>query len=477
MYITRFLLFFAIFVPVLQAHSQKIEIKLGADEIRINEPWTITLSAFNTELKSYDAFPDIEGFRKGAPATRSSTSYINGAVSSVQSVIMTYLPRREGVVKVPSFNMKVNNQFFRVKGKQVTVKPPSAVAQRPGGAIPRRLDDFFGSEEPEYVDIKEDAFLALTTDKKEVYVGQGVNATLAFYMAENNRAPLQFYNISKQLADILKKIKPANCWEENFDIENIEGVRVTMNGKDYVQWKIYQAVFFPLNTQTISFPSVGLEMLKPKVARNPSFFSPNTQEGYKVFYSKPVTVTVKDLPPHPLSSRVAVGEFRLDERISGTDLTTGQSSAYQFNILGEGNIAYLEKPEVKDATSFEIYEPSVTQEISRKNSRVSGKKNFSYFIIPKEPGSFSLAPVFQWVYFSPQRERYDTLRSSLTVSVTGKSRKNEEIDAHDPGSFYEKIAATDNELKKQNTSAPGKWAFHAFLVLMAGASAFLLFRR
>ena len=34
---------------------------------------------------------------------------------------------------------------------------------------------------------------------------------------------MRFYELGKQLTEIIKKIKPANCWEENFNIENIDG--------------------------------------------------------------------------------------------------------------------------------------------------------------------------------------------------------------------------------------------------------------
>ena len=40
---------------------------------------------------------------------------------------------------------------------------------------------FFGEGETEFVDIKEDAFLALTTSKDDVYVGEGFNTTLSFF--------------------------------------------------------------------------------------------------------------------------------------------------------------------------------------------------------------------------------------------------------------------------------------------------------
>ncbi len=456
--------------------AQKTEINLGPDEITQNDTWTIAITVYNEPLKSYDAFPEIKGFRKGTEMRRSFTSSVNGKVNSVQSVIMNYYPLKAGVITVPSVSMKINDKLVRVQGKQVTVKKAPQYNQPPN-AYNRKPDDFFGADDSQFVEVRDDAFLALTTDKKEVYLGEGVNAVLAFYMPEDNLATLRWYDLSKQLTEILKKLKPTSCWEENFEIENVEGDLVTINGRQFLRYKIYQAMFYPFNTQPINFPAVSLDMLKYNVARNPSYFRSNTRETLKTYTSKPVTVKVKELPPHPLSNSVAVGEFRLDDRIIDTNLKTGQSAAYEFNIVGEGNIASLPQPKVRKGGALEIYDPSTRQELSKSRNRISGTKSFRYFMIPKEPGQYKLGDYFQWVYFSPQRERYDTLRSNTTVYITGESKQNETIDAQDPGSFYEQIQVADNQLRAASGGNRSGWWFHGFLLVMVGASMFLLLKK
>ena len=93
-------------------------------------------------------------------------------------------------------------------------------------------------------------------------MGEGFSTTFAFYVADANRAPLQFHDAGKQLSTILKDLKPENCWEENYNIENIYGERVALNGKSYTRYKIYQATYYPLNLETVNFPSVPFEMIK-----------------------------------------------------------------------------------------------------------------------------------------------------------------------------------------------------------------------
>lgn len=468
------------FLLVISAHSQNVQITLGPDEIGQNQGWTITVTVNNDRLKNYDNFPDIEGFQKRGTSSSSQTNIINGQISSSQSIIMTYAPTRQGTVTVPSFKMKVNDQPFSVTGKKVKVGAPvqSQQADPFRSFFDRDPNNFFGRSEPtEFVDVKEDALLALTNSKDEVYMGEGFTTTLSFLVADNNRALLQFHEIGKQLSEILKKLKPGNCWEENFNIENIEGEPIKVGDKNYMQYKIYQATFFPLNNQPVVFPSVGLEMIKFKVAKNPSFFGQNRKEDFKTFYSRAKTVRVKELPPHPLRDEVAVGKYKLDERINRTELQTGQSVSYDFNVYGEGNISGIAKPVLPANSSFDFYEPNIKQNINREAGHITGTKSFSYFMIPKEPGTYKLGDYFRMVYFNLETKKYDTLKSHLVVNVVGESFKNLSIGSNDLGSFYDRIDSTDNSLRSFSDSRWMKWSINIFIIVLLSASVYVVLKK
>ncbi len=470
--------FFTLLWITFQVEAQQIQIQLGPDEVGDNQAWTIAVTVFNGQLKTYDNFPEIDGFKKRGTSSQSQTSIVNGQVTSTQSIIMTYAPTRQGTFMVPSFSMKINDQVTASPGKKVRVGPPiQAQARDPFRSMFEARDPFsdpYGRGEGEFVDVKEDALLALTTSKDEVYIGEGFTATLSFLVADNNRAPMQFHDLGRQLSEILKKLKPSNCWEENFNIENIEGEPIQINGKGYTQYKIYQAAFYPLNSEPVNFSSVGLDMIKFKVAKNPSFFGQNRQEDFKTFYSKAKSVRVRELPPHPLQNSVAVGNYQLDEKLTTLQMKTGQSVGYEFNIYGEGNISSIERPVVTKDNNFDFYEPNIQQNITRDGGRVAGTKSFRYFIVPKEPGQFALGDYFQWIFFNPAKKEYDTLRSQLVINVEGESQRNQAIQSTDVGSFYERIDMTDNTLRSSSQSDWMKPALNLFIVVMLGASLYLL---
>lgn len=478
---TKYNLVFLILILILPALSfaQEKSIILGPDEISVNEIFTITITVQNEKLNSYGAFPEIPGFIKRGTSSSSSTNFVNGQMSSSQSIVQNYIALGEGSVTIPAFSMKINGETIQSPGKTVKVGPAAPQAQQ--GNDPFDYDpfeDFFGRRGPqEYVNVEDDAFFSLTTSKDVVYQGEGFTVTLAFYVAEANRAQLQFYEVGQQLTDILKKIRPANSWEENFNIESINREPVTINNKRYSQYKIYQATYYPLNLESIKFPSVGLKLVKFKEAKNPTFFGRNRKEDFKTFYTQAKTVKVKELPPHPLKNQVFVGNYELSESINTEELKTGESFTLKFTVKGTGNISAIEEPEVKRDKNFDFYDPNVQQNIVRASNRVRGSKSFSYYGIPKEPGTYDLKNYFNWIYFNPSIEKYDTLSSSIIVNVSGESKRNEYISSNHPGGFYDQIAMEDNALSSRHKPDLMKIFANAFILIMLVLTGLVVFKK
>ena len=304
-------------------------------------------------------------------------------------------------------------------------------------------------EEPkkeEFVEVKDEAFLALTTNKSEVYVGEGFTTTLSFYVSASNRASLSFYQLNEQLTDILKALKPEGCWEENFLIQQIEAERVQIKGKPYTRHVLARSVFYPLQIAEVVFPSVGLKMLKYKVSKSPSIWGRRKQSAYKTFYTKAKKIRVNQLPPHPLREQVAVGRYRISEEEKPRKLRTGEGFNYKFTISGEGNISAIRAPKPEKDPRLQFYAPQLSQHIYRSNL-VYGDKTFTYHILPQEAGTYPLSELLKWVYFDPSRSRYDTLQPRLVLEVEGKSLRNLQVQSNQEDSFYKYL------LQESTTSA------------------------
>ena len=137
----------------------------------------------------------------------------------------------------------------------------------------------------------------------------------------------------------------------------------------------------------------------------------------------------------------------------------------------------MEEPVVPTTDAFDFYAPNVKQDITRSSGRVTGTKSFNYYGIPNEPGTYELGDYFQWVFFNPDDEKYDTLRSNQTLVVTGESRKNQYILSNDMGSFYDGIEFKDNKLVGMNESSWMRIFTNIFIVMMLGLTAYMVFKK
>ncbi len=460
-------------------YGQNAKIILGPDNIALNQAFTITVEVQNNRIKDIGNFPELEGFNKISKSSSSSTNIINGQYSTTQSIIQNYRPTQEGTVVIKPFTIEVNGQLIKSPGKRVTIGPALQQQKRYDPFSYDPFEEFFGKRQPqEFIDIKGDAFLALTIDKKEVFVGEGFTVTLGVYNSSSKPDDIDWpRDISEQLAEIKKKITPSNCWEENFKISNLGREDVEINNKRYGQYKLFQATFFPLNNESIHFPAISLNMIKYKVAKNPTFFGRTRQADTKVFTSKAKTIRIKELPPHPLKDKVPVGRYILGEEISDEQLETGKSFIYHFTVKGEGNISAINNPTVKESENFDFYTPNIRQNINRSNNKVRGSKDFNYYGIPNEPGEFELGDQISLIYFDPYEEKYDTLKSNIKVIVTGESKKNVSISSNDLGSFYNMIDIENNKLESINKKGIVKLIGNIFILMMIGLTLFFIFRK
>ena len=480
--ISRGAVFFAMMLVAVgfTLNAQEVSIDLGPDEIALNQGFTITITVQNERLRDYDDFPEIDGFRKMGTTSSSNTSIINGQISSSQSTIQQYAALQEGTFRLKPFSMTINGKKVSSPGKSIKVGPASKRTARRDPFSNSIFDDYFGrgsTGEEEFMDVKADAFLALTTDKEEVYLGEGFTATLAFYVSEANRAELEFYDLSRQVSEATKLISPANCWEESFSIENIKGELVVLNKKRYMRYKLFQSAYYPWNLEPIELNSVPLELIKYKVSKRRSFFGRNKKEDFQTFYSLPKVIEVKDLPQHPLKDQVAVGDYYLEEKVSSTTPKTGESFNYRFQVFGEGNISAINNPEVPDDEVFDFYPPNVQQNIKRGNGKVNGVKQFNYYGIPNEPGKYNLKDYFSWIFFNTKTERYDTLSSELVLNVSGESKRNQSISANDLGSFYDIIDFENNNLASRTADVYIKIFANIFILIMLVLSLIFVFRK
>ncbi len=453
MKLLKFYYFFVLFIYYLPnvafSHSglmqeNPISIELGETNISIERPFTISVILKNSETRPTITFPDIKGFTKRGRETSVTTNLLNGKSIVSQIITQNYLANKTGQYELPAFTLTIDETSIRSEGATITVR---AATTPPGSATAQSSST---APQSQSISVPGPAFLSLSTSKNAVYVGEGFTVKLALFVAETYPFELSFYELEQQLQQLLKKLRPTNCWEENAGIAEVQSQPVTLNGKRFTEYRIYQATFFPLNKQPIQFPTAALQMVRFKPAATPG--------GKRIkeivpFASKPLSIAVRALPPHPLNDRVPVGQYRLFDYVSRRNPAVGQSVQYDLRIDGEGNIASLPAPNLPQHAGLDIFPPEESTSINRSGGTVRGYKRFRYLLVPRQNGVFPLKKLFQFIYFDPQRNRYDTLYATQRIQVGGISTTAEDtVQVSLPGSIYtgiEKISSTNQPLNPQ----------------------------
>lgn len=380
--------------------QEEVSIGFGKKTLLIDEPLIINVIIKGSDKSNVSVFPEIQGFTK-------ADRKITHTKGQSHTITQNYNPTKDGTFRIPTFELTVNGKIYESDPTTIIVTSP------------KDEDDEEGNEVISPENIKENAFLAMNVDKNSVFVGEGFRVSLAFYIAETNTMQMSFPdNLNAQVDAIAKKIKSPDCLEERINITNIVDEHRVINGKKFLVYKIFEAVYFPLNSQTVKIPSVELKMDQSKK---------NSSEKESIsFTNKPFAVKVEELPDHPLKDKVVAGDFKLTEQIETRKINTGKSFNYSLKISGQGNFSTVNVSSPANDSFFDFYPPEV-KETHSSDFRIQ-EKEFRYRIVPKDSGQQSLDKYFYWVYFNTRTKSYDTLKSRLKIKVLGKAIADKESD-------------------------------------------------
>jgi hypothetical protein len=139
-----------------------------------------------------------------------------------------------------------------------------------------------------------------------------------------------------------------------------------------------------------------------------------------VFSSRPLVITPKELPNHPLKGKVPVGDFRLEETVSKTNVNTGDTVIYVSSVIGDGNSILLESKLPESDYFLNFYSAGSQSSVFPFGDKMLGNKTEKMLIIPSQPGKFALKSYFNWIFFNIRTAAYDTLHSDVLLTVSGQ---------------------------------------------------------
>ncbi|GHV58414.1 aerotolerance-like protein [Bacteroidia bacterium] len=382
--------------------------------------------------------PDIGGLQVlyGPTLSQSgtSTSIINGSVSSQRTEVYTYIlmADKEGEYTLPAATIHVGNSEYKSNELKVNVLPQD---QATAAANANTQSAQQQSNQENNTQLSNDnIFIRMNISKSSVYENEGFLVTFKLYTTvdvsnfENIKFP-EFEGFIAQEIDL-----PDN---KQMNLENYQG-------RNYRTVILKQTMLYPQRAGKMTIGQGKFDAIvrvRAQSQRTRSFFE-DFLDSYsnvkKTLISPAATIDVKALPAgKPASYTGAVGDYKMTSSISSTNMKANEPVTIKITISGNGNIKLVKNPDIVFPNDFEIYDPKVDVNSRVTTSGVSGTKTIEYYAVPRYPGDFTI-PAAQFSYFDLSSGTYKTLstseyrlhvepgtgESATTTVITGANKEN-----------------------------------------------------
>ncbi len=440
----------------------------------------------NNEVKDL-RIPEITDFEilmGPSTSTMSSTSIVNGKVSSSTTYRFTYVlyPKKTGTFTIGAASATINKETRKSNSVTIKVLPadnPSAsssAGNQSASTTQSRQQTASASTSVS----ADQVFIRAIPTQSSVYEQEALTVTYKLYTRvdivgfENPKFP-EFKGFMAQEVEM-----PDN---QQWDLENY-------NGSNYRTAVLKQTVLFPRETGALTIGKgsfdVILQLKVPSPRRGSIFddFFDNYQEVKKTIYSNPVTIQVKSLPKgKPSDFSGVAGQLRMSSSVSSTQVKANDAVTIKLTISGSGNLKMIPTPELTFPQDFEVYDPKVANKFSITAGGVSGTKTIEYLVIPRYAGTFDI-PAATLSYFDLASRSFKSLSSN---PITLKVAKGEGGNSVVGGNYTDKeqlrllgsdirYIITKAELQKNKPLIMGQswfWLLYAGLIAFFGIFLFV----
>jgi hypothetical protein len=346
--------------------------------------------------------PPLDDFDKYEGGTSQNFSFINGQVHS--SITYTYIlsPKKEGTYKIEPIRFQIGDKQYTANSVSVTV-----VAAQPGVSVPQGNAPKSG-ERPrgDLPDEDESIFVGAAADKDTVYVNQQVTWTLGYY-TDGRVELLRSPNYSPPSSE--------GFWVEDLPPQN--KYYSTIHNRQYLISEIKRA-YFPTAPGTYAIGEARVDIVVDDFGRGNTndFFSRGMMGGFgqqRSLTTKRIKIFVKPLPetgkPADFGGAVA-SNLSVTMTADKQTAQVGEPVNVTVEVNGTGNMRTLSPPKLAGIDKFKFYESGNSTDSFKQDYVVSGRRKFSFVIVPQVEGQFTVPPV-SIPYFDPLKRTYRVAQS------------------------------------------------------------------
>jgi hypothetical protein len=360
--------------------------------------WTVNSGGGEFAAPSFGNFYKLMG-----PQTSysSSTQVINGKVSRQTTYSYVYFLQaaNEGKYVIPPATFTLKNKKYQSDSLFIEVVGNQSQNQSgtPGSSDANANRDVQSSGN--------DIFVNLSLNRKEVYLGEHIVATVKLFTRVNLSGinEIKFPSFEGFLKSDITTPPLTSLKQEN------------VNGTIYGTGVVQNFLLYPQITGDINIDPVQLSVLiQQKAAQSDPFFGDffaSYQNVPRAVSSQAVKVKVKPLPGNkPEDFSGIVGKLDLKATVSKDTVNVNDAINLKIIISGNGNLKIAATPALKLAPDIEVYDPKISDDLRNGANGTSGKKTFEYLLIPRHYGDFVI-PAVSYSYFNTSSGRYETLRT------------------------------------------------------------------
>lgn len=410
---------FVLLISISHADDLSLTASVDRTRVGVEDQLTLTISASGSgfenlpepELPSLDHF-DILSTNQ---SSSSQFSIVNGKVSSSKTIDFIYYlaPQKEGTWKIGSAKLKHKGKTYSTEPIDVEVVTGSVQGRRQPSSRSRP------SQPDREVDLKGKLFVQAKADRSEAYVGEQITVTYKLYKRVG-------------LSDVNYQNIPSftNFWVESlFDAKRLNFRSEVVNGVRYDVAPLKQLALFPTTDGTYTIDPLSLSCQVPVRGRDmfnlDSFFGRSKPVTIK---TEPIVVKVLPLPPEaPPGFRGAVGTYHISASVDKAQVQANQPVTLTVRITGAGNIKTLPDPVMPPLDDFKKFDSGSTEKIESKKDILKGTKTYTYVLIPRTEGKYTIGPV-AFTYFHPQEKRYKTVKTrSLGITASPGEAEEEPV--------------------------------------------------
>ena len=367
--------------------------------------------ALNKEGKDLKLPSGLDNFDVlfGPSVSRSfSSRTINGKTTSESSFTYTYIlvAQKTGKFTIGPATVSVDGSQYKSNSLNVEVLPPdessksNSISGSGGSGIePSQPNSSAGKVNAD------DAFIRAIISKNNVFEQEGFTVTFRLYTTLNvvNFGKIEFPEFEGFMVEEVPL--PSN---QQLKMERY-------NGRNYYTADLRKTLLFPQRAGKIDIPKGKLEMVfsVPSGKKIETFFGSQQVmvDVAKTLVTNPVSINVKSLPDgKPDNFSGGVGTFSFKPSINTLETRANEAITIKLEISGTGNLKLILNPTVEFPSNFEVYDPTVNNNLQVATNGTTGTRTIEYLAIPRYEGTYTI-PAIKFSYFDLESGTYKSLSS------------------------------------------------------------------